>query len=96
MTKLDDPMRHAIIGEGNPSNVRNNDTPSSFPIFPNNDQINLEESSTRDISGKHLNIKKDFIHSNSTMTADSNKKHLPQKLILLQQWPFCIVSYLRS
>ena len=35
MTKLDDPIRHAIIGEGDPSIVRNNDTSSSLQIYPN-------------------------------------------------------------
>ena len=63
MTKLDDPIRHAIIGEGDPSNVRYNDTSSSFPICPNVEQTNLDQSSRRDISEKHLNIKKDFIRT---------------------------------
>ena len=80
MTKLDDPIRHAIIGEGDPSNVRNDATSSSLSICPNNDQIDLEESSTRELSGKQLNAQEEIIHSNSKMTADSNKKHLPQKV----------------
>ena len=80
MTKLDDPIRHAIIGEGDPSIVRNNDTSSSLQIYPNDEQINLEESSTRNLSGKHLTVQEEIIHSNSTMTADSSKKNLPQNV----------------
>ena len=52
-----------------PSNVRNGATSSTLSICPNNDQTNLEESPTRELSAKHLNVQERIIHSNSTMTS---------------------------